>query len=41
MSGALKSALTLGFLVLLMVVAAVWGWAALTEPFPEDDRRAG
>lgn len=37
MSGALKSALTLGFLVLLMVVAAVWGWAALTEPFPEDE----
>ena len=37
MSGALKSALTLAVLALLVVVAAVWGWAALTEPFPEDE----
>lgn len=37
MSGALRSALTLATLTLLVVVAAVWGWAALTEPFPEDE----
>lgn len=37
MSGALKSAVTLAVLALLVVVAAVWGWAALTEPLPEDD----
>ena len=37
MSGALKSALTLAFLAVLLVAAAVWGWAALTEPFPEDE----
>jgi hypothetical protein len=37
MSGALKSALTLAVLGLLMVVAAVWGWAALTEPFPQEE----
>jgi hypothetical protein len=35
-TGALKSALTLVVLALLVVVAAVWGWAALTEPFPEE-----
>lgn len=28
------SALTLAVLVLIMVVAAVWGWAAMTKPFP-------
>ena len=37
MSSALKSALTLAFLGLLLVVAAVWGWAALTEPLPENE----
>lgn len=37
MSGALKSALTLAVLGLLVVVAAIWGWAALTEPFPKDE----
>lgn len=37
MTGALKSALTLAVLGLLVVVAAVWGWAALTEPLPEDE----
>jgi hypothetical protein len=37
MSGALKSALTLAVLALLVAVAAVWGWAALTEPFPEEE----
>lgn len=37
MSGALKSTLTLAFLGLLLVVASVWGWAALTEPLPEDE----
>jgi len=36
-SGALKSALTLAFLVLLLVVAAVWGWGALTEPLPKEE----
>ena len=37
MTGALKSALTLAVLGVLVVVAAVWGWRALTEPLPEDD----
>ena len=37
MSGALKSTLTLGVLGLLVVIAAVWGWAAFTEPFPEEE----
>jgi hypothetical protein len=37
MTGAVKSALTLGVLTLLVVVAAVWGWSAFTEPFPEDE----
>jgi hypothetical protein len=37
MSGALKSALTLAVLAGLVLVAALWGWAALTEPFPEDE----
>lgn len=37
MSAGLRSALTLTGLALLVVVAAAWGWAALTEPFPEDE----
>ncbi|MDR7254616.1 hypothetical protein J2X46_003614 [Nocardioides sp. BE266] len=37
MSGALRSALTLAFLGLIVVVATMWGWSAFTEPFPEDD----
>ena len=37
MSSALKSALTLAVLGLLVVVAAVWGWAALTQPFPQEE----
>lgn len=37
MSGALRSALTLAFLSLLLVVATLWGWSAFTEPFPEDE----
>ena len=37
MSGALKSALTLAVLGLLVVVGALWGWAALTQPFPKDE----
>lgn len=37
MTGAVKSALTLTVLGVLVVVAAVWGWAALTEPLPEDE----
>jgi hypothetical protein len=37
MSSGLKSALTLVVLGLLVAVAAVWGWAALTEPLPEDE----
>lgn len=37
MSTVLKSLLTLAFLGVLVVVATVWGWAALTEPFPVDE----
>ena len=37
MTGAARSALTLAVLALLVLVAAVWGWAAFTEPFPEDE----
>ncbi|GAB3014567.1 hypothetical protein GCM10011376_07700 [Nocardioides flavus (ex Wang et al. 2016)] len=37
MSGALKSALTLTGLTVLVLVAAVWGWAALTEPLPREE----
>ncbi|GAA1443706.1 hypothetical protein GCM10009641_61050 [Mycobacterium cookii] len=37
MTGAVKSALTLGALALLVVVAALWGWAALTEPLPQEE----
>ncbi|WP_210651168.1 LytR C-terminal domain-containing protein [Nocardioides sp. SYSU D00065] len=37
MSGALRSALTLAVLALLVVVAALWGWAAFTKPFPRDE----
>ncbi|MFC7360358.1 LytR C-terminal domain-containing protein [Nocardioides astragali] len=37
MSAGLRSALTLAVLALLLVVAAVWGWAAFTEPFPQDE----
>ncbi len=37
MTAALKSGLTLLVLALLLVVAAVWGWAALTEPLPKEE----
>ena len=37
MTGALRSALTLAVLALLVVVAAVWGWSALTKPFPKEE----
>ncbi len=37
MSAALKSALTLLFLGLVLVIASVWGWSALTEPFPREE----
>jgi hypothetical protein len=37
MSGALRSALTLATLGLLVVAATLWGWSAFTEPFPEDE----
>ena len=37
MTAALRSALTLAVLALLVVVAAVWGWAALTKPFPTSE----
>lgn len=37
MSSALKSALTLGFLGVLVVIGAAWGWSAFTEPFPQDE----
>jgi hypothetical protein len=36
-TGAARSALTLAVLALLVLVAAVWGWAAFTEPFPEEE----
>jgi LytR cell envelope-related transcriptional attenuator len=36
MNGAARSALTLAVLAGVVVVAAVWGWAAFTEPLPED-----
>jgi len=35
MTSALRSATTLLVLGLLLAVAAVWGWNAATEPFPE------
>ncbi|HEV2797515.1 MAG TPA: LytR C-terminal domain-containing protein [Nocardioides sp.] len=37
MTGALKSGITLAVLALLLVVATVWGWAALTEPLPQEE----
>lgn len=37
MSDALRSAVTLSTLVLLVVVGGTWGWAALTKPFPKDE----
>lgn len=37
LSPATISALTLGTLVLLVVVGAVWGWNAMTQPFPGSD----
>ena len=37
MTGAARSALTLAFLTLVVAIAAVWGWSAFTEPFPEDE----
>ena len=37
MTGAARSALTLAVLAVLVVVAAVWGWAAFTEPLPEEE----
>jgi hypothetical protein len=36
-SAGVRTAVTLGVLALLVVVGALWGWAALTEPFPEDE----
>lgn len=38
MAPALRSAATLCVLVLLVLVAAVWGFAALTSPFPEREQ---
>jgi hypothetical protein len=37
MTGAARSALTLAGLAVLVLAAAVWGWAAFTEPFPEEE----
>ena len=34
MSASLRSALTLLVLAVVMLVAAVWGWQAVTKPFP-------
>ncbi|HXH80088.1 LytR C-terminal domain-containing protein [Nocardioides sp.] len=34
MTASLRSALTLLVLSLLLVIAAVWGWQAATQPFP-------
>jgi hypothetical protein len=31
-----RSALTLGVLALLLVVGGLWGWSALTAPFPHE-----
>jgi hypothetical protein len=35
MRDGVRTALTLGFLCLLLVVAGAWGWQALTEPLPD------
>ena len=37
MTAGARSALTLLVLGLLLVGATVWGWGALTEPFPQDE----
>ncbi len=37
MTAALKSLLTLAVLAALVAIAAVWGWAAFTEPLPQDE----
>lgn len=36
MTASTKSALTLGGLLLLTVLGAVWGWHAFTKPFPQE-----
>ena len=36
MRDGVRTALTLGVLVLVMVVAGAWGWRALTEPLPDN-----
>lgn len=37
MTAGLRSALTLAGLVAIVLVATLWGWAAFTEPFPEEE----
>ncbi|NYE36105.1 hypothetical protein F4692_001209 [Nocardioides cavernae] len=37
MTAGLRTALTLGGLVAIVLVATLWGWAAFTEPFPEEE----
>src|SRR4051812_4013638 len=37
MNGALRSALTLAVLAVLVLIGAAWGWSALTQPFPQED----
>lgn len=37
MTAGARSALTLLALGLLLIAATVWGWAALTEPFPKNE----
>ena len=37
MSAGARTAATLAGLVVLVLVAALWGWSAVTEPFPENE----
>ncbi len=38
MDSRVRSLVTLGALGLVLVVAGLWGWSAISEPFPEDSR---
>ena len=37
MTPGIRSGLTLAFLAALVLIAAAWGWSALTEPLPRDE----